>query len=77
MCWQVIMQTNFPRERAFCLTAAEQGVKLPMETSRFSNFNETDYSTVMQNLANGTITVKDRHHTEAQQLWILHWLLLM
>lgn len=49
---------KFPEGESLRLTAAEQGVKLPMETSRFSNFNETDYSTVMQNLANGTITVK-------------------
>ena len=51
---------NFPAGGALNLGAAEQGVKLPMATSKFTTFTQADYDAVFGKLVAGEITlVKD------------------
>ena len=46
---------RFPGGQAQVLSAANNGVGLPMETSRFNNFSRTDYNSIFQDLASGVI----------------------
>jgi basic membrane protein A len=46
---------NFPGGVTLTLGAENDGVGLPMATSKFQNFRKADYDAVFKNLANGTI----------------------
>ncbi len=48
---------NFPGGVSQTLTAAEDGVALPMESSRFTNFTQADYDAIHGLLADKTINV--------------------
>ena len=46
---------RFPGGQAHVFSAANNGVGLPMETSRFTKFGRTDYNTIFQKLSIGDI----------------------
>lgn len=48
----------FPGGEAWVLGAADQGVGLPMETSKFDTFTQADYDAVYATLADGSVTLK-------------------
>lgn len=48
---------NFPGGETSVFTAANAGVGLPMETSKFNTFTQADYDAVMDKLVNGEITL--------------------
>lgn len=49
---------SFPGGESLVLGAAEDGVALPMETSKFTTFTQADYDKVFASLADGSITLK-------------------
>ncbi len=51
----------FPGGESRTLTATEDGVALPMESSRFTNFTQADYDTIFGLLSDGTIEVPANH----------------
>jgi basic membrane protein A len=46
---------RFPGGQALTFSAANNGVGLPMETSRFQTFSTADYNAIFSRLANGSI----------------------
>lgn len=48
---------EFPGGKEVILTAAEDGVALPMKTSRFTKFTEEDYEKTYRGLVDGTIQI--------------------
>ena len=48
---------SFPGGKTTTFTAANDGVGLPMETSKFTNFTQEDYDTLYKKLADGEITL--------------------
>lgn len=46
---------NFPGGKTTTFTAADDGVGLPMETSKFENFTQEEYDAVYEKLKNGEI----------------------
>jgi basic membrane protein A len=46
---------NFPGGKTLVFSAANQGVGLPMETSKFATFNKADYDAIYSKLASGAI----------------------
>jgi len=48
---------EFPGGQTLNLTASEDGVGLPMETSRFDTFSEAEYEEIFNLIADGSITV--------------------
>ncbi len=48
---------DFPGGETWNLTAENDGVGLPMENSRFENFDQADYDAIFALLADGTIVV--------------------
>ena len=52
---------DFPGGETWYLGAAEDGVALPFETSRFETFTETDYNEIFALLADGTVEVPDNY----------------
>lgn len=60
---------SFPGGQSVSLTAKEDGIGLPMETSRFQKFTKDDYNGVYDKLVNGTITpVKDTEAEDATKV---------
>ncbi len=52
---------EFPGGEVRTLTATEDGVALPMESSRFTNFTQADYDEIFGLLADGTIEVPESY----------------
>ena len=50
---------NFPGGESWNLGAADKGVGLPMETSKFNTFSQEDYDSVYAKLADGSIQLKN------------------
>lgn len=50
---------TFPGGKSVVLTATENGIQLPMATSKFSKFTQDDYNMLMGLLASNEITLKD------------------
>lgn len=48
---------NFPGGATSVFTAANAGVGLPMETSKFNTFTQADYDAIMDKLVKGEITL--------------------
>ena len=48
---------DFPGGVIWNLGAKEDGVSLPMETSRFATFSQTDYEAILTKVVDGTIVV--------------------
>ncbi|MFP4643243.1 MAG: BMP family protein [Spirochaetales bacterium] len=48
---------EFPGGESITLTAAEDGVALPMESSRFREFGESDYDEIFTQIADGEVDV--------------------
>ncbi len=55
---------NFPGGEILTLDATKEGVGLPMENSRFTQFNETDYKAIYDKLISGEVTVKSNTDAE-------------
>ena len=49
---------EFPGGQGLVYGAAEDGVQLPMETSKFNTFSQEDYDKVFAALASGEIVLK-------------------
>lgn len=49
---------EFPGTEALNLGAADNGVSLPMETSKFNTFTQADYDALYAKLAAGEVTIK-------------------
>lgn len=59
--YQVLTQwkdEEFPGGESLVLTVLDDGVGLPIETSRFRTFSKTDYETIYQNLVNDVDNVR-------------------
>ncbi len=54
-------QGQFPGGQTLNLTATEDGVGLPMATSRFSTFSESDYNAIFGMVAGGDIDVPSNY----------------
>ena len=54
-----ILEGNFRGGRNAIFGAAEGGVGLPMDTSRFQNFTQAQYDAIFELLVNGTVVVND------------------
>ncbi|MCL2709090.1 MAG: BMP family ABC transporter substrate-binding protein [Defluviitaleaceae bacterium] len=50
-------QGNFPGGQNLVFDAARDGVGLPMETSKFKTFSQSDYDAIFAKLVNRTVTV--------------------
>jgi basic membrane protein A len=50
---------KFPGEQTLVFSAANDGVGLPMETSKFQTFSQADYDAIYKLLANGSIPRMD------------------
>ena len=60
---------EFPGGQALVKDAANNGVQLPMETSKFTTFSQADYDALFAKLANGEIALKaDTDATTAADL---------
>ncbi|MBE6034192.1 MAG: BMP family ABC transporter substrate-binding protein [Clostridiales bacterium] len=59
---------KFPGGQSLTLGAAQDGVKLPMETSKFETFTKDDYDAVYDQLVKGTITLKKDDVKSVDQL---------
>jgi basic membrane protein A len=53
---------KFPGGQILVFSAQNDGVGLPMETSKFQTFSQADYDAVYKLLANGTIPRMDKLH---------------
>ena len=51
------LENRFPGGREVMFNAANDGVGLPMGTSRFSNFSQADYDAIFAQLASGAVSV--------------------
>lgn len=49
---------KFPGRKSLTLGAEKNGVKLPMETSKFTKFNQADYDKIYKDLADGKIELE-------------------
>ena len=49
----------FPGGQSTTLTAKENGVQLPMASSKFSKFTQADYDDLFKSMGIGTISIKD------------------
>lgn len=59
-----LYKDQFPGGQNQTMDAAENGVELPMETSKFQKFTQSDYDAVYQKLAGGSIPlVKDTNES--------------
>ena len=56
---------SFPGGQNLTLGAKEEAVKLPMDTSKWTTFTQTDYDALYAQLADGTITLKKDTDAEA------------
>ncbi len=52
---------DFPGGETWYLGAADDGVALPMENSRFENFTSEDYEAIFNLIADGTVVVPDSY----------------
>ncbi|MCL2616685.1 MAG: BMP family ABC transporter substrate-binding protein [Defluviitaleaceae bacterium] len=59
---------NFPGGQILTLGAADNGVGLPMETSRFREFSQEDYDYIFNQLATGAIAVNSEHEISISAL---------
>lgn len=50
---------NFPGGKTAVFSAANDGIGLPMETSKFTNFTQEDYDKVYASLKDGSITIQN------------------
>jgi basic membrane protein A len=55
---------RFPGGRTKIFSAENNGVGLPMETSKFTSFSQADYDAIYKKLADGTIPRMDNLHSE-------------
>ena len=51
--------TNFEGGKSITLTAADNGILLPMETSKFEKFDQATYDKLFQGLVDGSIKVEN------------------
>jgi basic membrane protein A len=62
---------SFPGGEAIVLDASNQGVKLPMETSKFKTFSQADYDALYAKLAAGEVKIlKDTDAATANDLGV-------
>lgn len=59
---------NFPGGKELTLGAAEDGVQLPMETSKFSTFTKDDYDAIYDQLVKGNIELPKEEVESADKL---------
>ncbi len=59
---------KFPGAQSLTLGAAEDGVQLPMDTSKFNTFTKDDYDAVYKQLASGEIKLQKDDVKSADQL---------
>lgn len=59
---------KFPGGQSLVLGAAQEGVKLPMETSKFNTFTKDDYDAVYDQLVKGTIALQKDDVKSADKL---------
>lgn len=59
---------KFPGEQSLTLGAAQKGVQLPMDTSKFNTFTKDDYDAVYEQLANGEIKLQKDDVESADKL---------
>lgn len=57
---------SFPGGQILVLTAENEGVGLPMETSKFKTFSKADYDAVFKKLADGSIPRKEKLEAEGR-----------
>ncbi|MCL2084956.1 MAG: BMP family ABC transporter substrate-binding protein [Oscillospiraceae bacterium] len=58
-CVKDYYDKKFPGGQDLILTAANDGVGLPMETSKFDNFSQADYVAIFAKLASNSISLLD------------------
>lgn len=56
---QLFYAEDFPGGQTWNLGVAEDGVGLPMATSRFKNFSQADYTAIFAKIVAGTVIVPD------------------
>jgi basic membrane protein A len=62
---------SFPGGEALVLNAANEGVKLPMETSKFNTFSQADYDAIFAKLVAGEVKIlKDTDAATANDLGV-------
>ena len=62
---------SFPGGEALVMSADKDGVKLPMDTSRFATFSQADYDAVFAKLVAGTVTLqKDTDAADVTKLTV-------
>lgn len=59
---------EFPSGTAVHLDVANQGISLPMESSKFKTFTEKDYETILEKIKMGEVKINKNHKTKISQL---------
>lgn len=59
---------NFPGGQSLNLGAADDGVKLPMDTSKFNEFTKDDYDAIYDQLVKGNIVLQKEEVESAEDL---------